>query len=82
VIGHRNVGMASQWWEIQGAPQVEVAEQFRALRRAADRVTEWKPPYCTFKVIEGTRLARNPSPNLAGLDLSDGTTHTPIAIPP
>jgi hypothetical protein len=51
-----------------------LAEQFRVLRRAAGRVTEWKPPYWTLEAIEGTCLACDPSPNLADLGISDGTT--------
>jgi len=74
--------MASQRRKTQGAPHVEVAEQFRALRRAADRVTEWKPPYWTFKAIEGTCLACNPGPLLTDLGLSDGTTQKLVSTIP
>jgi adenine deaminase len=51
-----------------------LAEKFRALRHAADKVTEWKPPYWTFKAIEGTCLACNPGPHLTDMGLTDGTT--------
>ncbi|HTR65334.1 MAG TPA: adenine deaminase C-terminal domain-containing protein [Terriglobales bacterium] len=63
-------------------PASELAERFRALRRAADQVTDWKPPYWTFKAIEGTCLACNPGPHLTDLGLTDGTTQTlvPMAI--
>jgi adenine deaminase len=59
-------------------PPRELAEQFRRLREAAGRVTEWKPPYWTFKAIEGTCLACNPGPHLTDLGLTDGTTQTVV----
>jgi adenine deaminase len=54
-------------------PPATLAEKFRALRHAAGQVTEWKPPYWTFKAIEGTCLACNPGPHLTDLGLTDGT---------
>jgi adenine deaminase len=60
-------------------PPAALAEKFRALRRAADQVTEWKPPYWTFKAIEGTCLACNPGPHLTDLGLTDGTTQTLVS---
>jgi adenine deaminase len=62
--------------ELSAAP---LAEKFKALRSAADRVTEWKPPYWTFKAIEGTCLACNPGPHLTDLGLTDGTTQTLVS---
>ncbi|MGA2811052.1 MAG: adenine deaminase C-terminal domain-containing protein [Candidatus Acidiferrum sp.] len=54
-------------------PPAAVAEKFRALRHAAATVTEWRPPYWTFKAIEGTCLACNPGPHLTDLGLTDGS---------
>ena len=54
-------------------PPAAMAEKFRALRHAAEKVTEWRPPYWTFKAIEGTCLACNPGPHLTDLGLTDGT---------
>ncbi|MGA3090349.1 MAG: adenine deaminase C-terminal domain-containing protein [Terriglobales bacterium] len=59
-----------------------LAEKFRALRAAASRVTEWKPPYWTFKAIEGTCLACNPGPHLTDLGLTDGTAQTLVSMLP
>ena len=49
-----------------------VAEAYRALRAAADEVMEWRPPYRTFKAIQGTALACNAGPHLTDLGLTDG----------
>jgi adenine deaminase len=51
----------------------DLAQRFRALREAAGQVTEWKPPYWTFKAVEGTCLACNPGPHLTDLGLTDGS---------
>jgi adenine deaminase len=59
-----------------------LAEKFRALREAASRVTEWKPPYWTFKAIEGTCLACNPGPHLTDMGLTDGTTQKLVSTQP
>ena len=50
----------------------EVAREFAAVREAAGRVAEWKPPYWVFKAIEGMSLACNPFPYLTDLGLIDG----------
>lgn len=63
-------------------PPAALAEKFRALRAAADRVTEWKPPYWTFKAIEGTCLACNPGPHLTDMGLTDGTTQQIVSMLP
>ena len=63
-------------------PPAELAKKFKALRHAADQVTEWKPPYWTFKAIEGTCLACNPGPHLTDLGLTDGTTQTLVSTQP
>jgi adenine deaminase len=67
-------GMLSQ------LPPAAVADMFRALRHAASQVTEWKPPYWTFKAIEGTSLACNPGPHLTDLGLTDGTSQTLVSM--
>lgn len=50
----------------------EVARDFVAVREAAGRVAEWKPPYWIFKSLEGMSLACNPFPYLTDLGLIDG----------
>jgi adenine deaminase len=59
-----------------------LADKFRAVRQAANQVTEWKPPYWTFKAIEGTCLACNPGPHLTDLGLADGTTQRLVSMRP
>ena len=51
---------------------LEVARKFAAVREAAGKVAEWKPPYWIFKAIEGMSLACNPFPYLTDLGLIDG----------
>jgi adenine deaminase len=55
-------------------PPAALAQEFRAVREAANQITEWKPPYWNFKAIEGTCLACNPGPHLTDLGLTDGST--------
>ncbi len=63
-------------------PPAALARKFRALREAAGAVTDWKPPYWTFKAIEGTCLACNPGPHLTDLGLTDGSTQTLVSLFP
>ena len=55
-------------------PPEQVAAAFTAVREAADKVAEWKPPYWIFKTLEGMSLACNPFPCLTDLGLADGAT--------
>jgi adenine deaminase len=41
---------------------------------------QWKPPYRTFKAIEGTALACNAGPHLTDLGLIDGTLGEIVGI--
>jgi len=59
-----------------------LAEKFRRLRDATGQVTDWKPPYWTFKAIEGTCLACNPGPHLTDLGLTDGATQKLVSMFP
>jgi adenine deaminase len=60
----------------------DLAQRFRALREAAGQVTEWKPPYWTFKAVEGTCLACNPGPHLTDLGLTDGSAQRLVPMVP
>ncbi len=53
-------------------PPKQVAAAFTAVREAAGKVAEWKPPYWIFKTLEGMSLACNPFPCLTDLGLADG----------
>jgi adenine deaminase len=59
---------------LSDAPTAEVAAGFRAIKAAADRIVDWKPPYRVFKVVVGASLACNPGPHLTDLGLTDGST--------
>ena len=66
IIEYPIAGMLSE-----GIPQ-EIAIQFKAVREAAGKVAEWKPPYWIFKSLEGMSLACNPFPYLTDIGLIDG----------
>lgn len=51
-----------------------MAAAFSAVKEAAGKVVEWKPPYRTFKALTATSLACNPGPHLTDLGLTDGST--------
>jgi adenine deaminase len=54
----------------------EVADAYKAVREATDRVIEWEPPYRVFKALSGQCLACNPGPHLTDLGMTCGTTRT------
>jgi adenine deaminase len=53
-------------------PPEEVGRKFEAVKTAAGKVAQWKPPYWIFKSLEGMSLACNPFPYLTDLGLIDG----------
>jgi len=59
---------------LSDAPTAEVARGFQALKAAADRIADWKPPFRVFKSVIGASLACNPGPHLTDLGLTDGST--------
>jgi len=59
---------------LSDAPAVEVAQEFRALREAADAIVDWQPPLLTFKAVVGASLACNPGPHVTDVGITDGTT--------
>jgi adenine deaminase len=59
---------------LSDAPTAEVARGFEALKAAADRIADWKPPFRVFKSVIGASLACNPGPHLTDLGLTDGST--------
>jgi adenine deaminase len=58
---------------ISDAPTEVVAAQFRALRAAAEPLTDWAPPYLVLKAVFGASLACNPGPHVTDLGIADGT---------
>ena len=59
---------------VSAAPAKETAAAFEALKRAADKVGDWAPPYRVFKAVVGASLACNAGPHLTDLGIADGTT--------
>lgn len=57
---------------LSDAPTATVAAQFRALRAAAEPLTDWSPPYLVLKAVFGASLACNPGPHVADLGIADG----------
>ncbi len=69
---------------ISEEPLVSVAEDFRRVRGATDKIVEWNPPYLVFKACVGASLACNPGPHLTDLGIADcatGEILTSIADP-
>jgi len=59
---------------VSDAPAPVVAENFAALRAAADRIAPWEPPYRVFKAVVGASLACNAGPHVTDLGIADGAT--------
>ncbi|MGE0279910.1 MAG: adenine deaminase [Rhizobiaceae bacterium] len=59
---------------LSDAPLADVARAFSALRRAADGIVDWQPPYLVFKAVFGATLACNAGPHQTDRGIADGTT--------
>ena len=59
---------------LSDAPTETVAAQFRALRAAAEPLTDWSPPYLVLKAVFGASLACNSGPHVTDLGIADGST--------
>jgi adenine deaminase len=57
---------------LSDAPTEVAAAQFRALRAAAEPITDWSPPYLVLKSVFGASLACNPGPHVTDLGIADG----------
>ncbi|TNM61475.1 adenine deaminase [Aliirhizobium smilacinae] len=62
-------------------PVEVVAEQFRAIRAAMDKVVDWQPPYLVFKACFGATLACNAGPHQTDRGIADVTTGTLLETP-
>ncbi len=62
-------------------PVEVVAEQFRAIRAAMDKVVDWQPPYLVFKACFGATLACNAGPHQTDRGIADVTTGTLMESP-
>ena len=61
---------------VSDGPLAEVAEGFRAVRSAIDRIVDWQPPLLTFKACFGATLACNAGPHQPDRGIADVTTGT------
>ena len=59
---------------LSARPPGEVAQIHKGVVEAAGQVCSWKPPYRTFKALEGQCLACNAGPHLTDLGLTCGDT--------
>lgn len=57
-----------------------LATEWAIMVSTSNEVTDWIPPYWTFKTIEGTSLACNVGPHLTDLGIFDGKTKQKINI--
>lgn len=57
-----------------------LSQEWSNLIKISHQITEWLPPYWTFKTIEGTSLACNPGPHLTDIGIFDGKTKKNIPI--
>lgn len=56
---------------VSDAPMQDVAQGFRDIRTAMDRVVDWQPPYLIFKACFGATLACNAGPHQTDRGIAD-----------
>ena len=66
---------------VSDAPMEKVAEGFRAIRSAMDKVVEWQPPYLIFKACFGATLACNLGPHQTDRGIADVVTGKVMETP-
>ncbi|SMC82888.1 adenine deaminase C-terminal domain-containing protein [Rhizobium sp. RU36D] len=66
---------------VSEAPLAEVAQDFRDLRTAMDKVVDWQPPYLVFKACFGATLACNAGPHQTDRGIADVLTGTVLTSP-
>jgi len=59
----------------------EVADGFRAMRKAMDAIVEWQPPYLVFKACFGATLACNAGPHQTDRGIADIAAGTLLESP-
>jgi adenine deaminase len=59
---------------LSDADLADVADGFRAVRAAVDRIADWQPPLRTFKACFGATLACNAGPHQTDRGIADVTT--------
>lgn len=63
------------------APLEETAASFRAVRKAMEKIVDWKPPYLVFKACFGATLACNIGPHQTDLGIADVLTGKVLESP-
>jgi adenine deaminase len=66
---------------VSGAEMSEVADGFRAIRTAVDRIAPWQPPYLVFKACFGATLACNAGPHQTDRGIADVATNKVLETP-
>jgi adenine deaminase len=66
---------------VSEAPLAEVAQGFREVRQAMDRVVTWEPPYLIFKACFGATLACNAGPHQTDRGIADVSTGKLLETP-
>ncbi|KQV66028.1 adenine deaminase [Rhizobium sp. Root1220] len=63
------------------APLQETAAAFRAIRKAMEKIVDWKPPYLVFKACFGATLACNLGPHQTDRGIADVVTGKVLESP-
>ncbi|NIX76171.1 adenine deaminase [Microvirga terricola] len=66
---------------VSEASMRDVAEGFRAIRTAVDRIAPWQPPYLVFKACFGATLACNAGPHQTDRGIADVATNAVLESP-
>ncbi|MBF9231925.1 adenine deaminase [Microvirga sp. BT350] len=66
---------------VSEAEMTEVADGFRAIRTAVDRIAPWQPPYLVFKACFGATLACNAGPHQTDRGIADVATNAVLETP-
>lgn len=66
---------------VTNAPLEETAASFRAIRKAMEKIVDWKPPYLVFKACFGATLACNVGPHQTDRGIADVLTGQVLESP-
>ncbi|MFS8115006.1 adenine deaminase C-terminal domain-containing protein [Rhizobium jaguaris] len=63
------------------APLEETAQAFRSIRKAMEKIVDWRPPYLVFKACFGATLACNIGPHQTDRGIGDVVTGRMLETP-
>ncbi|MBB5576812.1 MULTISPECIES: adenine deaminase [Rhizobium] len=66
---------------VTAMPLEETALAFRAIRKAMEKITKWRPPYLVFKACFGATLACNIGPHQTDRGIADVVTGRVLETP-